>query len=260
MLSYQHIYHAGNLADVHKHGLLAWMLKYLTRKDKPLTYIETHAGRALYDLDDPAALKTGEAQQGIAQTADWFASDHPLREVLLRTRRVHGPQSYPGSPLIAAQLLRPEDKIHLAELHPAENAALDFALSAYSAKCYRMDGFELAHSLCPPMPRRGLLLIDPSYEIKGDYTDIPGHIKRITRAWNVGIICLWYPLLNSDAHRGMIDDLQKSYPKALRHEVTFAPARPGHRMIGSGMFIINPPYGMEVEAGRLSARFQSLPQ
>ena len=82
MLSYQHIYHAGNLADVHKHSLLAWMLEYLTRKDKPLTYMETHAGRALYHLSDEAALKTGEAQQGISKATTWFAADHPYSATL----------------------------------------------------------------------------------------------------------------------------------------------------------------------------------
>ena len=116
MLSYQHIYHAGNLADVHKHSLLAWMLAYLTRKDKPLTYLETHSGRALYDLQDDAALKTGEAQQGIAKALSWFAADHPYASVLAKIKAAHGAQAYPGSPLIAAQMLRATDQIHLAEL------------------------------------------------------------------------------------------------------------------------------------------------
>ena len=92
MLSYQHIYHAGNLADVHKHTLLAWMLSYLTRKDKPLSYIETHAGRALYDLDDPAALKTGEAARGIGRKLELSPPDHPYSDVLDQVRRAHGVQ------------------------------------------------------------------------------------------------------------------------------------------------------------------------
>lgn len=258
MLSYQHIYHAGNLADVHKHGLLSWILSYLTRKDKPLSYIETHAGRALYDLADPYAVKTGEAAQGIQKVAAWFPPEHPYTKVLDTTRVTHGGQSYPGSPQIAAQLLRPGDQIHLAELHPQEHAALDFAMSAYGAKCYQMDGFELAHSLCPPTPRRGVILIDPSYEIKSDYNNIPRHIARITRAWNVGVICLWYPILTSNSHLVMLQSLQAQYPDALRHEVRFPPARPGHGMVGSGFFVINAPFGLESECRRLSTCFNAL--
>ena len=258
MLSYQHIYHAGNLADVHKHALLAWMLDYLTRKEKPLSYLETHGGRALYDLTDAAALKTGEAARGIARAAEWFDPSHPYARVLRKTRDSDGAHAYPGSPLIAASLLRPTDTIQIAELHPAEHAALELAMSPYPARIHRRDGFAMAHALTPPMPRRGLMLIDPSYEIKDDYTDIPRHIDKITRAWNVGIVALWYPLLVSQAHDAMLRTLVRTYTDALRHEVRFAPARPGHGMVGSGLFVIHPPYGLEAECNRLSARFDTL--
>ena len=140
MLSYQHIYHAGNLADVHKHALLAWMLAYLVTKDKPLTYLESHAGRGLYQLDAPEAVKTGEAAAGIARVADWFAPDHPYAARLAETRALHGPQAYPGSPLIAALSLRPTDRMHLAELHPQEVAALSNTMSAYPARVEQCDG------------------------------------------------------------------------------------------------------------------------
>lgn len=258
MLSYQHIYHAGNLADVHKHTLLAWMLSYLTRKDKPLSYIETHAGRGLYDLGDAAALKTGEAAQGIARALAFSGPDHPFNQVLAQVRHAQGPQAYPGSPLIAASLLRAQDRMHLAELHPGEYDALCYAMSAFAARCYRLDGFELAHSLCPPVPRRGLLMIDPSYEIKSEYNDIPRHIAHLSRAWNVGVIALWYPILKVSAHRAMLVELQKAHPGALRQEVEFAPVRAGHGMIGSGLFVINPPFGLEQEAARLGTAFKAL--
>lgn len=258
MLSYQHIYHAGNLADVHKHALLAWTLAYMTRKEKPISYIETHAGRASYDLGDAAAVKTGEAAEGIGQAARFFDAQHPFSQVLAVVRRAQGPLAYPGSPLIAATLLRPTDQIHLAELHPAEYEALKFAMSPYQAHCYKQDGFALAHSLCPPTPRRGLMLIDPSYEIKDDYKAIPRHIAQYAKAWNVGLICLWYPILKVSAHREMLSGLERTFPKALRHEVSFAPARKGHGMIGSGMFVINPPFGLEEETKRVTRQFQSL--
>jgi 23S rRNA (adenine2030-N6)-methyltransferase len=258
MLSYQHIYHAGNLADVHKHALLAWTLWYLTRKDKPLSYLETHGGRALYDLSEAPALKTGEAAQGIERVADWFAKDHPYAKALAEVRAAGGPNSYPGSPMIAASLLRANDQMDMAELHPQEHAALSLAMSPYPARCHKRDGFEMAHALTPPTPRRGLLLIDPSYEVKADYSTIPDHIRKITRAWNVGIIMLWYPVLTRGSHKQMLDKLSAAHPDALRHEVRFPPARPGHGMVGSGVFVINPPFGLAEEAKWLSERFQTL--
>ncbi len=258
MLSYQHIYHAGNLADVHKHSLLAWTLDYLTAKDKPLSYIETHAGRALYDLGAEEARKTGEAAAGIEQVRGWFAPEHPYARVLDRVAREDGRDAYPGSPMIAAHLLRPADRIDLAELHPQEHAALTLAMSPTGAKCHLRDGFETAFALCPPTPRRGLLLIDPSFEIKRDYVDIPRNIAKLHRAWNVGIIMLWYPLLASRAHLPMLDSLTSAHPGGMRHEVRFAPARPGHGMVGSGLFVLNPPYGLAQEAAALGKRFAAL--
>lgn len=257
MLSYQHIYHAGNLADVHKHALLCDILAYLTRKDKPLSYIETHAGRGLYRLDAPEALKTGEAAQGIAKAGDWFAPGHPYAACLAEVVARYGAAAYPGSPLLAGLSLRPGDKMHLAELHPREFAALEAAMAPFGATCHHRDGFEMAQAICPPTPRRGLLLIDPSYEVKEDYTAIPRAIGQLHRKWNVGIIALWYPILTSGAHHAMLDALQaQALPGALRHELRFAPARKGHGMVGSGMFIVNAPWGTADAAARLDLLFK----
>ncbi|MEC3860016.1 23S rRNA (adenine(2030)-N(6))-methyltransferase RlmJ [Mesobacterium sp. TK19101] len=260
MLSYQHIYHAGNLADVQKHALLAWMLDYLTGKDKPMSYIETHAGRGLYDLGAAEAIKTGEAAQGIARAEAWFDPGHPYRRALARVRRAHGARSYPGSPLLAKALLRPGDSMHLAELHPQEHAALHTALHTDSrgakATVYKQDGLAMAQSLCPPTPRRGLLLIDPSYEIRKEYDALPRAIAALHRKWNVGIIALWYPVLTDPAHDAMLQALVEAHPEALRHEVRFPPARDGHRMVGSGMFVVNPPFGLDAEAARLTQLFK----
>ena len=261
MLSYQHIYHAGNLADVQKHALLAWMLAYLARKDKPLSYIETHAGRGLYELQAPEALKTGEAEAGITKVlgAAALPGEHPLSRAIADCRARFGATSYPGSPLVAASLLRAQDCLHFAELHPQECAALRQALKPWRAKVHQQDGFELALSLAPPTPRRGLLLIDPSYEVKSDYARIPGIIAKLHRKWNVGVIALWYPILTDGAHEKMLAALEaQDLPDALRHEVRFPPARAGHRMVGSGMFVLNAPFGAEEEALRISALFEEL--
>lgn len=258
MLSYQHLYHAGNLADVHKHALLAWVLEYLTRKEKPLSYLETHAGRGLYDLTAPEAVKTGEAAQGIGRMARWFAADHPYTRVLAAVRAEAGPGAYPGSPLIAARLLRSQDYIHLAERHPAEHAALSAAMLPYAAVVHARDGFEMAHAQTPPVPRRGLMLIDPSYETASDYEAMARFVSQIARKWNVGTMILWYPLLREPRHGAMLAALEADHPQALRHEVGFPPAREGHRMVGSGLFVINPPWGLEAEAARLVTLFARL--
>lgn len=258
MLSYQHHYHAGNLADVHKHMLLAWMLDYLTQKPKGLSYLETHAGRGLYDLGSEAAEKTGEAAGGIARLRGWLRRDHPYTRVLDQVAAQYGPMAYPGSPMIAALLLRHLDTLTLAELHPGEYTALEAALTPLGAKLRREDGFAMAKALCPPEPRRGMVLIDPSYEVKDDYDAIPGHIGAITKRWTVGIVALWYPVLTGGAHRPMLGALTRAYPEALRHEVMFDPIRPDHRMVGSGMFVINPPWGLDTAAAEVSRLFKGL--
>ncbi|AUH33897.1 23S rRNA (adenine(2030)-N(6))-methyltransferase RlmJ [Paracoccus tegillarcae] len=251
MLSYQHAYHAGNLADLHKHSMLAVALDYMVRKDKAMTYIETHAGRGLYRLDSPESLKTGEAAAGIrrAESEGWLQGGHPLLAALASVRSSHGKNSYPGSPLIASYFLRPKDSVHLAELHPAEHAALSWV--AGSATIHRRDGFTVAHSLCPPTPRRGLMLIDPSYEVKTEYDEIPRKIAQIARKWNVGSIALWYPILSDERHLPMLEQLSADHRDVLRSEIRFPPLRADHNMIGSGMFVINPPWGLERETRRL---------
>ena len=255
MLSYQHIYHAGNPADVQKHALLAWLLDYMARKDKAMTYLESHSGRGLYALDAPEAIKTGEAAAGIARMERLFAPDHPYLRCLARVREAYGPQAYPGSPLIAGLLLRGFDRMHLAELHPRENAALHEAMEGLRAEIRREDGLKMAVSLTPPLDKRGVLMIDPSYEVKDEYERIPEVIGQVHRRWSVGVIMLWYPILESGSHVPMLRALQRAHPDALRHEVRFPPVRPGHRMIGSGMFVINPAWGMEEECARLDAIF-----
>lgn len=258
MLSYQHLYHAGNLADVHKHAALAWVLDYLTQKEKPLTYIETHAGRGVYDLGAEEAVKTGEAAAGIALAEAMFPADHPYRQRLDEARAGYGARAYPGSPLIAALGLRETDTIHLAELHPQEVVHLRAAAKDWGANVHQRDGFELALALTPPTPRRGLMLIDPSYEVKSDYEAIPRHMAAIHRKWNVGVLILWYPILRGAPHSGMLTVLEMAFPEGQRHEVRFPPARDGHRMEGSGLFVVNPPFGLATELAATTDRLAML--
>ncbi len=257
MLSYQHAYHAGNAADVHKHALLATALDYLTRKDKPPSYVETHAGRAIYDLGGSEAVKTGEAAQGIARMAGWFDKAHPYAKSLAGAREQGGPRAYPGSPFIARHLLRETDRLTLAELHPQEAAALRNSMPGTVVR--QADGPQLALSILPPDPRRGLCLIDPSYEVKSEYSAMPVLIRKLHRKWPVGVLMLWYPILTSGAERGMVAALKDiSADRTLLSEVRFPPARPGHGMVGSGLFFINPPWPLESAVLDLTARFKTL--
>lgn len=259
MLSYQHGFHAGNLADVHKHALLAWLLAYLTAKDKPISYIETHAGRGLYDLGAPEAVKTGEAAAGIARAEALFAADHPYLRALASTRAAHEPNAYPGSPLIAALGLRAgHDRITLAELHPAEHDALGCAMAGHGARVYKRDGLDMAQAICPPTPRRGVLMVDPSYEVKTDYATLPRALGQIARKWNVGVLVLWYPILRDGPHAALTAALRAEMPDIACFEARFAPARPGHRMIGSGMAVLRAPWGMAEEAARIAKLLENL--
>ncbi len=257
MLSYQHSYHAGNAADVHKHAALALALDWMIRKDKALTYIETHAGRGLYDLSDASARKTGEAAQGIGRLLHRLPPDHPYAAAMAGFRAAHGSDAYPGSPLLAAHVLRRFDRIELAELHPAEHAALVEAMPASpNTRIHHRDGFEMAKALTPPDPQRGLLLIDPSWELRDDYVRLAALLPALHRKWGVGVLMLWYPLLADDRHRPMTRALREAVPDILLHEVRFPPARDGHGMRGSGLAIVNAPHGFMLRAKELSAIFE----
>lgn len=240
MLSYQHAYHAGGPADLHKHAALAGVLALLTRKARPISYLESHAGRALYDLAGPEAAKTGEAVRGIARLDP---ADHPFWTAIERTRAAHGPAAYPGSPAVARALLRPGDRMALMELHPAEHAALSAAMKGEGVAVHKRDGAEGLRALTPPDPRRGLALIDPSYEIKTDYVETAMLALEIAVRWPQGVVMVWYPLLPAGRHEALVGPVEAVGPAGLiRDEVTFADP-PARGMYGSGLLILNAPYG-----------------
>ncbi len=245
MLSYQHAYHAGCRADVHKHAALAALLARLTEKPKPLSYMETHAGRGRYDLHAPEALKTGEAKQGIeaALKAKAIPAEHPYMRAIAGCRARHGGAAYPGSPEIARLTLRLEDQIHLMELHPQEHEALKRAVHADNVHVHNRDGFEGVLALSPPQPRRGLVFIDPSYEIKAEYDAAVDFVRKLHRKWPEAVILLWYPVLDAGLHAGLAEKLDAAaLPKYLRREIAF-PNPPERGMRGSGLVLVNEPFG-----------------
>ncbi len=245
MLSYQHSYHAGGPADVHKHLALAELLKLLTQKDRGISYLETHAGRGLYHLDAEESLKTGEAAEGIALIDD--GREGSFFEALKPLRAAHGPEAYPGSPMVAASLLRPQDRIVLMEKHPQEVAALRRAMKRTQAEVHARDGYEGSLAVSPMEPRRGLILIDPSYEIKTEYRLAGEHVNRLAARWGEAAIVVWYPLLKAGRHEDFFAALTV---EALRHEVLFD-LKDGSGMVGSGLALISAPYGTEAALERV---------
>ena len=238
MLSYQHAYHAGGPADLHKHIALAELLALLTRKARPLTYVETHAGRGLYDLTSVETAKTGEADAGIAKID---LPDCPFTDALKAIRVKHGATAYPGSPAIAQALLRPTDKIYLMELHPAEYAALKVNIKGEGVSIEQRDGYEMAMEIVPSIPRKGLVLIDPSYEVKTEYLQVAEFTRKLMAKWPEATVMIWYPILKAARHTEMLDALQLPY---IFDEVAFD-LKGNKGMTGSGLALVNAPYGAE---------------
>ena len=252
MLSYQHGYHAGGPADLHKHIVLAELLARLTLKPRGISYLETHAGRGIYELAAPEALRTGEAAQGIGRIAADPAT--PFGRALAAVRAAAGASAYPGSPAVARALLRPQDRLTLMELHPAEHAALVAMLAGPGVAIHRRDGFEGALALAPFKPRRGLVLVDPSYEVKAEYAAAAVFVRRIVAKWPEATVLVWYPLLPAGRHRELLAGLTP-LPLAV-DEVGFDPA-PVRGMTGSGLALVNAPHG--AEAVFAAARRQGAP-
>ncbi len=238
MLSYQHSYHAGNPADLHKHIVLAELLALLTRKARGISYMETHAGRGLYDLAAEDSLKTGEAREGIEALE---LPDCPLKTALDSTRQHYGAHAYPGSPLIAQTLLREQDRLYLMELHPAEHAGLKRMLSAAHTAIHRRDGYEGVLGLSPPKPRKGLVLVDPSYEVKTEYAQVADFTLKLVAKWPEATVMIWYPILPAGRHEELIEGMRIKY---LRDEVSFD-LKDGKGMTGSGLLLVNAPFGAE---------------
>jgi len=253
MLSYQHAYHAGNRADVHKHGALCVLLSRMAEKPRPFHYLETHAGRGLYNLASTESRKTGEAQLGILKhlAAGIPPKGHPYRTVLEAIKAKHGETFYPGSPLIAHSLLGNDCPMDLMELHPAEFEGLKHNLRHTQAKLHKRDGYEGVLALSPPPPghpRRGLVFIDPSFEVKSEYLDAADFVIALHQKWPEAVIVLWYPVLEAGLHIGMLELLKSADIAKLQiREIPFPEPPNAHRkgIQGSGLVLINAPYGTD---------------
>ncbi len=245
MLSYRHSYHAGNFADVLKHIVLIEILEHMLKKDKPVYYFDTHAGAGFYDLRAPRALKLQESRQGVGllEPAQWpeLAQYFQILDALNPGDALH---YYPGSPLIAAKLLRPSDRLWFYELH-GEDARLleDNFCRDRRVKCSRSDGYAGLLAQLPPLSRRGLALIDPSYEIKSDYQQVVKVLEQSMRRFATGSYALWYPVVERSRIRQMERDLLGSgIANIQRFELCVQPDSDAPGMTGAGMVVVNPPW------------------
>jgi 23S rRNA (adenine2030-N6)-methyltransferase len=252
MLSYLHGYHAGNHADVLKHTVLTALLARLVAKDKPLRYIDTHAGAGAYDLRAAAARRNREHESGIGKL--WAVSDAPpaVARWLALVHRFNGSgvlRRYPGSPWFARESLRPIDDLFLFELHPAEHRALkkDYD-SDRRTKVLRDDGLVVGIGLVPPPSKRALTFVDPSYELRDEHRDVIDAVAKIHERFATGVIAIWYPVIE----RRWVE----RYERALRaagfaqlaiYEICVARERRGGGLVGSGMFVVNAPWKLDEE-------------
>jgi 23S rRNA (adenine2030-N6)-methyltransferase len=273
MFSYRHGFHAGNHADVLKHMVLIAVLKHLTAKPTAVTVVDTHAGAGLYRLDSDFAGTSGEAQDGIVKllASPLAAEPPPLLADYLELVASFNPSGkkkiYPGSPFVTQALLRqdPRDKLWLFELHPSDSKALaDHVAQIEDQRMVavkREDGFEGLKALIPPPSRRGLVLIDPSYEIKNDYGRVPACIQESLKRFATGTYMVWYPVIpRPEAHElprrlktlanqagkpwlHATLNIGQSPERANTHTPGEKPMRQG--LTASGVFLINPPHTLK---------------
>jgi 23S rRNA (adenine2030-N6)-methyltransferase len=254
MLAYRHAFHAGNHADVLKHLVLCEVLRHMAAKAKPFTLIDTHAGAGGYSLEGRYAHTNNESETGVARL--WERADLPpaLARYVALVREFNGGgerlAQYPGSPGFATLLLRPTDPLHCWELHPTDERILRATLaSRHHSKVTMADGFAaLAHEL-PPPSRRGVVLIDPPYELKTDYAKTLGAVREALQRFATGVILVWVPqvaLVEARELPRRLMNAAASAPKgALLARLTVAePQQSGYGMTGSSMIVINPPHGL----------------
>ena len=252
MLSYQHEYHAGNFADVHKHLVLWLVLDALLARPKPFVAVDLFAGSGQYPLDRGPAARSGEWRDGIGRLWSLNRAPEPLRVWLDVVRSLQADpgrlKTYPGSPALIRQRLREQDRLVACELHPGAFAALQETLRADS-RCHlhRRDAREATRALFPPEPRRGLALLDPAYERVQEYAEIPERTREIRRRWNTGIIVVWYPLLEEGRHPQLRDALLSRHPgeEILFSEMRLSEPPRGSGLQGSGMAVINMPWQLD---------------
>ncbi|MBD1558570.1 23S rRNA (adenine(2030)-N(6))-methyltransferase RlmJ [Vibrio sp. S9_S30] len=250
MLSYRHSFHAGNHADVLKHIVQSLILNALNQKEKPYVYHDTHSGVGRYDLTHEWSEKTGEYKQGIARL--WTANNLPedaqtYLEAVQSLNQDNHLRYYPGSPRVARAHIRKQDRMVLTELHPSDHPLLEQEFHRdRQVSIYKEDGFQRLKASLPPKERRGLVLIDPPYELSHEYRDVVNAIAQSHKRWSTGIYAIWYPVVNRHDIDDMLSGLEKlGIRKILQIELGVSADTNERGMTASGMIVINPPWKLE---------------
>ncbi|MCR6629009.1 MAG: 23S rRNA (adenine(2030)-N(6))-methyltransferase RlmJ [Magnetospirillum sp.] len=255
-MNYRHAYHAGNFADVQKHAILALVIEQLKRKDGAFRYVDTHAGIGAYDLSSVQAEKTGEWRDGIGRV---LAEPDPPTELEPYLRAVEavnpggGVLHYPGSPAVAAALARPVDRLALCELHPEDAAALRRRFAADArVGVHHMDGYTALKAMLPVPERRGLVLIDPPFEVKDEFAQMRKGLAQALKRWPTGLYGLWYPIkAREPVARFHADLAMLGLSKALVAEVMIHRDDAPDRLNGAGLVLVNPPWKLDEALGVL---------
>lgn len=257
MLSYRHSFHTGNHADVVKHIVEMLIIENLKQKEKGFYYLDTHSGVGRYRLFSEEAEKTAEFREGIARL--WERDDLPeevQRYVNMIKKLNYGGKElryYAGSPLIAAQMLRTQDRGLLTELHPADYPILRNNFKEFhNIMVKRDDGFQKLKATLPPKERRGLVLIDPPYEMKEDYDLVVNAIEEGYKRFATGIYAIWYPVVLRQQTKRMVKGLKDTgIRKILQIELAVRPDSDQRGMTASGMIVINPPWQLEAQMKKI---------
>jgi len=253
-MNYRHSFHAGNFADVLKHVVLIMLIEHLKRKPAPFFYLDTHAGRGLYDLSEAQAQRSGEYRGGIGRLLDAPAAALPaeLADYVALVRASAGKghsaiTAYPGSPLIVARLRRPADRLVLAEALPREAAALRAALGRLRrVSVLEGDGYAAIKAQLPPAENRGLVLIDPPYESDAEFDRVLAGLRTAHQRWPTGTICIWYPLTARAGPLRFHRDLGRSgLRKVIDVRLSVQPSDSQLGMTGAGLVIVNPPWQID---------------
>jgi 23S rRNA (adenine2030-N6)-methyltransferase len=248
-MNYRHVYHAGNFADVAKHVALVYCLDALKRKEAPFFVLDTHAGRGLYDLESAEAKKSGEAERGVLKLIERGLGEQSLAAYFdaVRAHRGQRLRRYPGSPALIGASLRAQDRAIFVELMPAEARAAERVVSsAGRIRIHLEDGYAALRALLPPPERRGLVLIDPPYESPAELPRLIEALGDAYRRWSNGLYLIWYPIRSATQRRSVRARFEAlRIPKMLVADLAIHPDDAGVGLAGSGLVIVNPPFGAD---------------
>jgi 23S rRNA (adenine2030-N6)-methyltransferase len=248
-MNYRHIYHAGNFADVMKHALLIKLIQAMQRKDKPFLLLDTHAGIGTYDVLSDEAQRTGEWREGIGKLLG--AAPEALAEYVALVEQLG---IYPGSPAIAAALLRPQDRLIACELHPEDAAQLRRNMRSKNAAVHERDGYEALTAFLPPPEKRALVLIDPPFERTDEFAQLTKTLLSAWQKFKSGVYVAWYPIKHRAPVRAFFEGLRFTPLRdVIAVEFLRRPDTNPIGLNGNGLLIINPPYGFEADAGPILA-------